>query len=325
MHYLFKQAILSMAQIRKIGTNKSCKVGFIGLGNMGSEMCKNLIMKEYDVVVKDLDPKRESDLATKGAKVATNYGEIADHADYIITMLPASQHVLDLYCGEKGLIKHLKRGTTAIDCSTVDFTTPKTVGGLLEKRGVSFIDAPVSGGVIAASNASLTFMVGGKEETLRTAEPILLSMGSKVYHCGPLGSGQIAKMCNNLLLAISAVGVSEIFHLGTKLGMDPKILTSIINHSSGRCWVTDTYHPVPNVLENVPSSRGYKAGFTSQMLLKDLKIAERTAAEVQCKLNVGEVVLNLYTDLCSKKLADKDFTVIYDYIMNYQNNENENK
>ncbi|XP_014279409.1 probable 3-hydroxyisobutyrate dehydrogenase, mitochondrial [Halyomorpha halys] len=298
------------------GLSTQSKVGFVGLGNMGEKMCNNLLKKDFKVMVQDLNPKKVELLNKAGAVAAEKNSDIAEFADFIITMLPASHHVTSFYAGENGIMKFIRPGTLAIDCSTVDHVAPKNLSNLFEKIGASIIDAPVSGGVSAALNGTLTFMVGGKEEDVDKAKPILSAMGKNIIHCGELGSGQIAKMCNNLLLGITMYGAAEIFHFGKKLGMDLKVLTSIINTSSGRCWVTDTYNPVPNVMENVPSSKGYEAGFTSQMLLKDLEIAERTAKKINHPLGIGNKTLEIYKQMCETDLREKDFSIIYEYLTN---------
>lgn len=292
------------------------KIGFVGLGAMGSQMAKNLIMKYNSLTVYDVNPAALKNIQKDGAKIAKNLQELSTEADCIITMLPGNDHVLQVYSGENGLLSKIKSGSLLIDSSTVDPQISQKLSSLSKEVGAEFVDAPVSGGVIAASSAELTFMVGGTKEAANLAKKVLSSMGKNIIHCGPSGSGEIAKICNNLLLGISMVGVSEAMNLGIRLGMDPKLLASVINTSSGRCWSSEVYNPVPDVLENVPSSNGYQGGFLSKLLLKDLTLAQGAAERTGTYTPLGKITLEIYKSLCKSGKENLDFSIVYDYFKN---------
>ena len=247
-------------------------VGFIGLGQMGYPMAANLMMnlpKTTDFMVNDHAKSTAARFVKEhGGKIST-IDEIASKCDTIVTMLPASAHVRQVYLGSAGLLTKLKKGTMVIDSSTIDVSTVKEVNQALLEKDVVMLDAPVSGGTGGAQAGTLTFMVGCMSEDIFTkAQFYLRFMGKNVVYCGQPGSGQIAKICNNMLLGISMIAASEAMNLGVKLGMDPKLLASIINTSSGRCWSTEVYNPCPGVMENVPSSRGYTGGFGISLMAK---------------------------------------------------------
>uniref|UniRef100_A0A0A9XX67 3-hydroxyisobutyrate dehydrogenase n=1 Tax=Lygus hesperus TaxID=30085 RepID=A0A0A9XX67_LYGHE len=305
----FRETMLSSARAEK----EIRKIGFIGLGNMGSRMSANLIKKGYQVKVNDLDSSSCAMLEKKGAEVVTDSKKLAGEVDCLITMLPASNHVLSLYNLDNGVIHNIRPGTLIIDCSTIDPSVAIQLAPVFKEVGTDFVDAPVSGGIIGAENGTLTFMVGGEDQGAKKAEPVLLSMGKNVIHCGPAGSGQIAKNCNNLLLAISMIGVAEAMNIGIKMGLDPSILAKVINISTGRCWSSDTYNPVPGVISGVPSSNGYKPGFTVNMITKDLNIAKRVTDKLGTPFEMGEKTLAIYDQLSKSEHGEKDFSVVYKY------------
>ncbi|TNM92725.1 hypothetical protein fugu_018127 [Takifugu bimaculatus] len=220
-------------------------VGFIGLGNMGSPMAKNLLKNGYPIIATDLFPESCKELQDIGAQVVDSPGEVAERADRIITMLPSTPNVLEVYTGPNGILKKVKKGTLLIDSSTIDPAVSKEMAVAAEKMGAVFMDAPVTGGVGAASLAKLSFMVGGVEEEYQAAQELLTCMGANVVYCGQVGTGQAAKICNNMLLAIGMIGTAETMNLGIRLGLDPKLLTKILNMSSGRCWSSDTLQSCP--------------------------------------------------------------------------------
>uniref|UniRef100_A0A8D3ECP3 3-hydroxyisobutyrate dehydrogenase n=1 Tax=Scophthalmus maximus TaxID=52904 RepID=A0A8D3ECP3_SCOMX len=243
-------------------------VGFIGLGNMGSPMAKNLLKNGYPVIATDVFPESCKELQDLGAQVLDSPADVAEKADRIITMLPSSPNVIEVYTGPNGILKKVKKGTLLIDSSTIDPSVSKEMAVAAEKMGAVFMDAPVSGGVGAASLAKLTFMVGGVEEEYNAAQELLTCMGANVVYCGQVGTGQAAKICNNMLLAIGMIGTAETMNLGIRLGLDPKLLAKILNMSSGRCWSSDTYNPVPGVMDGVPSANNYQGGFGTTLMAK---------------------------------------------------------
>eukprot|EP00123_Amoebidium_parasiticum_P015667 comp23098_c0_seq1/m.37107 comp23098_c0_seq1/g.37107 ORF comp23098_c0_seq1/g.37107 comp23098_c0_seq1/m.37107 type:complete len:329 (-) comp23098_c0_seq1:733-1719(-) len=294
--------------------NAAKKVGFIGLGNMGGHMAANLLKAGHSVTVYDIFPEATSKLAKQGAGVAECVAEIAQKSDAIITMLPSSPHVLGVYDIEQGLLNQSKEGTLLIDASTIHPGVARQVGSKAKERGLHFVDAPVSGGVGGAQNATLTFMVGGTKTAFDLAKPFLQTMGKNIVYCGAIGNGQAAKICNNMLLGISMVGVSEAMNLGIKLGLDKETLAGIINTSSGRCWSSDTYNPVPGVMPNVPASRNYEGGFGSALMLKDLGLASGAAHDVKASIPLGALAQQIYTTMCAHGYANKDFGAVYEFL-----------
>jgi len=258
-------------------------------------------------------------MSSKGAAKATSPTEIAQKSQVVITMLPSSPHVLDVYVkGKQNLLKGLQKDQVFIDASTIDPSIAREVYEFVKKAGGALLDAPVSGGINGAANATLTFMVGGDKDTFDKANPILKLMGKTIVHCGGPGNGQVAKVCNNLALGISMVGTSEALNLGVKLGMDPKILSTIINSSSGRSWSCDTYNPVPGVMPNVPSSRNYEGGFQVNLMLKDLGLAVNSASAIKEPLALGSVAHQLYTILSKNGYGHLDFSSVYKFLSEEQ-------
>lgn len=289
-------------------------VGFIGLGNMGIHMAKNLLKSGYPVVVNDVYPEATSEIQDLGGEVAETPADVAEKVDRIVTMLPSSPNVLEVYTGSHGILGKVKKGSLLIDSSTIDPYVSKEVAALAEKQGATFMDAPVSGGVKAAKEATLTFMVGGKAEEFKAAEELLRHMGKNIVHTGSVGTGQTAKICNNMMLAISMIGVSEAMNLGMRLGLDAKVLASILNTSSGRCWAGEVYNPVPGVLEGVPSSNDYQGGFATALMTKDLGLAQNAATTTKSPTPLGSLAHQLYRILCNKGYAMKDFSSVYEYL-----------
>jgi len=258
-------------------------------------------------------------MTSKGAIKANSPVEIAQKSNVVITMLPSSPHVLDVYLkGKQPLIKGLRNGQLFIDNSTIDPSVAREVSELVKKAGGSMLDAPVSGGINGAANATLTFMVGGEKSDFDRAEPILKLMGKTVVHCGGSGNGQVAKVCNNLALGINMIGVSEALNLGVKLGIDPKVLTTILNTSSGRSWCSDTYNPVPGIMPNVPASRNYEGGFIVNLMLKDLGLAVNAASNVKEPLALGSVAHQVYTLLSKNGYGHLDFGSVYKFLSEEQ-------
>uniref|UniRef100_A0A672FWQ2 3-hydroxyisobutyrate dehydrogenase n=1 Tax=Salarias fasciatus TaxID=181472 RepID=A0A672FWQ2_SALFA len=289
-------------------------VGFIGLGNMGTPMAKNLLRNGYPVIATDVFPESCKELQDTGAQVVDSPAEVAEKADRIITMLPSSPNVIEVYTGPNGILKKVKKGTLLIDSSTIDPAVSKEMAVAAEKMGAVFMDAPVSGGVGAASLAKLTFMVGGVEEEYHAAQELLTCMGANVVYCGQVGTGQAAKICNNMLLAIGMIGTAETMNLGIRLGLDPKLLAKILNMSSGRCWSSDTYNPVPGVMEGVPSANNYQGGFGTTLMAKDLGLAQNTATNTKTPVPLGSLAHQIYRVMCSRGYANKDFSSVFQFL-----------
>ncbi len=248
-------------------------IGFIGLGNMGGPMAANLLKAGHDVTGFDLSGEALARLVAGGGKRAVSADAAAAAGDVVITMLPAGPHVRAVYLGTGGVLASARQGSLLIDCSTIDVETARAVGAAAGEAGFGMLDAPVSGGVGGATAGTLTFMVGGTESDFARGEPILQSMGKTIVHAGTAGNGQAAKICNNMMLGISMIAVCEGFALAEKLGLDWQRLFDISSKSSGQCWAMTNYCPVPGPVPTSPANRGYKAGFTAEMMLKDLKLA----------------------------------------------------
>ena len=284
-------------------------VGFIGLGNMGSHMARSLLRAGRRVVVNDVCQTAMRKLEEEGATAAASPSALAAAvgAGTLITMLPSCAAVREVYT--EALAAPGFAAELCIDCSTVEPGTATTVAGwAAAQAGAAFVDAPVSGGVGGAEQATLTFMVGAQEEaTVRRAEPLLLQMGRSVVHCGEVGSGQAVKLCNNLVLATTMLAVSEGMLLGSKLGVDPKTLAQVFNASTARSWSSEVYNPCPGVMEGVPASRDYEGGFSHDLMLKDLSLALRAAAQAGAPAPSGEHAMRLYSMSAASGLAGKDF------------------
>lgn len=288
-------------------------IGFIGLGNMGLPMALNLVKAGHKVTGNDMSPKGMDALKAAGGKAANGIAEVAA-CDVIVTMLPAGQQVRDVYLGASGLLAKAKKGTLFIDSSTIDVETARLVAAKAEENGMSLLDAPVSGGVGGAQGATLTFMVGGRDAAFAQAKPILDQMGKTVVHAGGAGAGQAAKICNNMILGISMIAVSEAFALAEKLGLDKQKLFDISSKSSGQCWSMTTYCPVPGPVPASPANRDYAAGFTAAMMLKDLKLAQEAAESVHAKTPLGKNAAKIYGKYVDSGEAGKDFSGIIQFL-----------
>lgn len=299
--------------VRNMSTGPK-KVGFIGLGNMGNHMASNLMKKGHKLNVYDIVPAAGEALRAKGATVSTSPGDVAKDADFVITMLPNNDIVANTFdiIANSGIDKK----TVFIDSSTIDPSVVKNVQKLISSKGASFVDAPVSGGVPGAEQATLTFMVGGTEAEYNKVKPVLEGMGKKITHCGTYGMGQAAKICNNMMLGISMIGVAEVMNLAIRLGLNPQTFHEIINSSTGRCWSSELYSPVPGLVPTAPANNGYKGGFSSGLITKDLGIASAVATQSNTPIPMGAMAHNIYRTLVAKGLADKDFSVIYDFLKN---------
>ncbi|TRX74787.1 3-hydroxyisobutyrate dehydrogenase [Pseudomonas mangiferae] len=286
-------------------------IGFLGLGNMGGPMARNLLKAGHQVTAFDLSKPALAGLVEAGAREAASVGAVAGAGvDVVITMLPAAAHVKAVYLGEDGLLAHLPAGVLLIDSSTIDPLSARDVAKAAAAHGNPMLDAPVSGGTVGAAAGTLTFMIGGAAEDFQRAQPILAAMGKNVVHCGASGNGQVAKVANNMLLGISMIGVAEAMSLGVALGMDAKVLAGIINTSSGRCWASEVNNPFPGVLENAPASRGYSGGFGTDLMLKDLGLASEAARQVRQPVILGALAQQLYQAFSLQGHGGLDFSSI---------------
>lgn len=288
------------------------KVGFIGLGNMGSPMARNLIKAGHQLHVYDLSSTAVEQLKLAGAQVRRSIAELAQikDLDFIITMLPAGQHVRSVYLNDDGILKNIDSNAMLIDCSTIDPQTARDVSKIALENKKIMLDAPVSGGTGGAEAGTLTFMVGGDEDAFKQAQSLLVNMGKNIVYCGNSGNGQVAKVANNMLLGISMIATAEAMSLGVSLGMNPKVLAGIINTSSGRCWSSEVYNPYPGVVETAPSSRGYKGGFGVDLMLKDLGLATEAAKLAKQPVVLGAVAQQLYQLFSQQGNGGLDFSAI---------------
>ncbi|MEA1079313.1 3-hydroxyisobutyrate dehydrogenase [Marinobacter qingdaonensis] len=285
-------------------------ITFIGLGNMGGPMASNLVKAGHDVTVFDLSKDAVQTLVSEGAKTADTAHQAAEGAECVITMLPAGQHVEAVYLGDDGLLAKLPEGTLVIDSSTIAPETARGVAEAAQARNIPFLDAPVSGGVGGAKAGTLTFICGGDEATFAKAKPILDAMGKNIFHAGPHGSGQVAKICNNMLLAILMAGTSEALALGVKNGLDPAVLSEIMKQSSGGNWALNVYNPWPGVMENAPASRNYEGGFLVNLMTKDLGLAFDNAVKNQASIPMGSLARNLFSIHAGQGNGTLDFSSI---------------
>ncbi|MEA3161829.1 MAG: 3-hydroxyisobutyrate dehydrogenase [Gammaproteobacteria bacterium] len=286
------------------------KIGFVGLGHMGAPMARNLLKAGHSLVVYDVVQRNVDALKAAGAGAAQSAARAADGAELVITMLPSSPHVKTVYLGNDGVLAGVAPGVALIDSSTIDPHTAREVAVLAAQQGNPMADAPVSGGTGGAEAGTLTFMVGGDAGVFERIAPVLRHMGKNIVHCGESGTGQVAKICNNLLLGISMIGVSEAMNLGVALGIDAKVLAGIINTSSGRCWSSDTYNPYPGVMKNVPAARGYTGGFGADLMLKDLGLAVDAAKLSKQPVVLGALAQQLYQMFSAQGAGGQDFSAI---------------
>ena len=290
------------------------KIGFIGLGNMGAPMARNLLKAGHELTVFDVVQSNVDALIAHGAGKAKAAGTPAailkEGVEVIITMLPAAQHVKSVYLGDDGILSGNVDGVILIDSSTIDPMSAREVAKAATAKKALMLDAPVSGGTGGAEAGTLTFMVGGEQGLYTKMLPVLQAMGKNIVYCGATGNGQVAKVANNMLLGISMIGTAEAMALGVSLGMDAKVLAGIINTSSGRCWSSDTYNPYPGVLENVPASRGYTGGFGSDLMLKDLGLATEAAKLAKQPVPLGSLAQQVYQTFSLQGNGGLDFSAI---------------
>ena len=267
-------------------------IGFVGLGNMGGPMAANLAKAGHEVRVFDLVPELISGVA--GATGAESAADAANDVDVFVSMLPAGRHVEGLYLGDNGVAEHLRNDTLVIDCSTIDPGTSRKVASALAERGITMLDAPVSGGTAGAQGGTLTFIVGGSAEGLERGRPLFEVMGANIFHAGDSGAGQVAKVCNNMLLAICMAGTAEALALGVDNGLDPAVLSEVMKQSSGGNWCLNVYNPYPGVQDGSAASRGYEGGFLTDLMIKDLGLAMETALGSGNMVPMGAAARSLF-------------------------------
>lgn len=281
-------------------------IAVIGLGNMGGPMATNLVKAGHDVIGVDLLESLREAAAATGVRLASDMAGAANDADVILTMLPAGQHVREVW---DQMVQAARPGTLMIDSSTIDVESARAAHEMAAARGLLSLDAPVSGGTGGAKAGTLTFMCGGTDEAFARAGPVLAAMGKRIVHCGAAGAGQAAKICNNMLLAISMIGVAEAFTLGEKLGLSHQALFDVASTSSGQCWSLTTYCPVPGPVPTSPANNAYQPGFASALMLKDLKLSQEAAAASGAVTPLGAAATALYTRFAGMH-ADMDFSGI---------------
>ena len=289
------------------------QIAFIGLGNMGAPMAINLVKAGHSVKAFDLSADALARVKAEGGQTAGSAQDAVQGAEVVISMLPASQHVEGMYLGRDGapgLLASIAKGALIIDSSTIAAATSQKVAQAAAAAGLGFIDAPVSGGTSGAIAGTLTFMVGGTDADLERARPLLEKMGKNIFHAGAVGAGQTAKICNNMLLGILMIGTSEAIALGVANGLDPKVLSEIMRRSSGGNWALEKYNPFPGVQENVPSSKGYAGGFGTDLMLKDLGLAQENAMAVKAATPLGGLARNLYASHSLAGYGALDFSSI---------------
>lgn len=289
-------------------------IGFIGLGHMGSPMAANLLKAGHSIIALDILPAAIDRIVSLGGSRGESLSDLAKKSDVIITMLQTGQQVAQVCLGENGLFTSAKQDTLFIDCSSIDVPTSRELANKAVEQGFSMIDAPVSGGVTGAEAAALTFMVGGSDADFEHAKPILEKMGKTIVHTGANGNGQAAKICNNMILGVSMIAVSEAFVLGEKLGLSPEKLFEVSSHASGQCWSMTSYCPVAGLVPTSPANRNYQPGFTAAMMLKDLRMSQQMAQTVNASTPLGAEATAIYSMLNNLGYDQMDFSGVIQLI-----------
>src|SRR5579862_2075017 len=286
-------------------------IAFIGLGNMGGPMAANLVKAGHKVIAFDLVAASRDQAKADGADIAESSVASVKGADVVITMLPAGKHVLSVW---NEVVPAMTKGTLIIDCSTIDVESSKQAHALAAKHGVASVDAPVSGGTGGAKGATLTFMCGGDEKAFAAAKPVLEKMGKKIVHCGGAGAGQGVKICNNMVLAISMIGLSEAFSLAEKLGLSHQAVFDVVSTSSGQCWALTSYCPVPGPVPTSPANNDYKPGFASNLMVKDLTLAQDAAKAAGAATPLGQHAQEIYKAFDAQGNGGVDFSGIIRHV-----------
>src|SRR5215469_9296322 len=286
-------------------------IAFIGLGNMGGPMVANLVKAAHKVIAFDLVEASRNRASGDGAAIADSAASAVKGAEVVVTMLPAGRHVLSVW---SEVIPAMSKGALIIDCSTIDVESAKAAHALAARQGVASVDAPVSGGTGGAKAATLTFMCGGEEKAFATAKPVLEKMGKKIVHCGGGGAGQAAKICNNMILGISMIAVSEAFTLAEKLGLSHQALFDVASTSSGQCWSLTSYCPVPGPVPASPANNDYKPGFAAALMVKDLTLAQDAAKASGAATPLGKHAQEMYKAFDAAGNGGVDFSGIIRHV-----------
>jgi 3-hydroxyisobutyrate dehydrogenase len=286
-------------------------VGFIGTGTMGLPMVGNLLKKGFAVVAYDAVPAALESAVKLGAVAGTSAADVAKRTDLVVTMLPSSSHVEAVYLGPAGVCETIGAGRLCVDMSTIDPAVSRRVASALGERGVRFVDAPVSGGVPRATDGTLAIMVGGAAKDVEEARGVLAAMGANIIHVGAVGSGEVAKLCNNLIAGVAAVAVSEAFRIAEGFGVDPKVLTEVISKSSGNTWLMEHMHPVAGIVPRAASTNDYAPGFMTDLMAKDLGLAVNAARELRVPVVVASAAQQVLRLASSHGLGRRDFTSVY--------------
>ena len=291
------------------------QIAFIGLGNMGWPMAQNLAKAGHEVVGFDVTPATITAFKAQGGRMAGSVAEAVADAEIIVTMLPAGRHVADVYLGDGGILASPRRHKALlIDCSTIDVATARRVAEAAAQAGLGMLDAPVSGGVGGAAAGTLTFMVGGPDAAFVQAQPVLAQMGRNIVHAGAAGAGQAAKICNNMILGISMVAVSEAFVLADRLGLDAQKLFDVASTASGQCWSLTSYCPVAGPVPASPANRDYAPGFAAALMLKDLSLAQEAAEMSGAATPLGAHAARIYQEMAEGEQAGRDFSYVYRWL-----------
>ena len=286
-------------------------IAFIGLGNMGGPMAANLVKSGHKVTAFDLVEASRSQAKSDGAAIADSAAGSVKGADVVVTMLPAGKHVLSVW---NDVVSAMGKGALIIDCSTIDVESAKQAHALAARHGIASVDAPVSGGTGGAKGATLTFMCGGEDKAFAVAKPVLEHMGKKIVHCGGAGAGQAAKICNNMILGVSMIAVSEAFALAEKLGLSHQALFDVASTSSGQCWSLTTYCPVPGPVPTSPANADYKPGFAAALMLKDLTLAQDAATSTGAATPLGKHAQEIYKAFDAAGHGGVDFSGIVRHV-----------
>ena len=298
------------------------QIAFIGLGNMGGPMAANLVKAGHSVRAFDLVQAALDDFAKVGGVAVSSASAAVIGAEVVISMLPAGQHVASLYLGDEeaqgGLLKLITKAALVIDSSTIDAQTSRRVGVAAHELGIAFVDAPVSGGTAGAKAGTLSFIVGGETSAFEQAQPILTAMGANIFHAGATGAGQVAKMCNNMLLSVLMAGTAEALRMGVENGLDADVLSDIMVKSSGRNWALEIYNPVPGVMAGTPASSDYQGGFMVDLMNKDLALALAAAQASDSSVPMGQQASKLFKAHGEAGFGGLDFSSIYQHYANKQ-------
>ncbi len=286
------------------------RVGFIGLGRMGLPMARNLAAAGHAVKAYDISAAYHAAATEAGITPCNRLDDAVADAEFAITMLPTGRQVHDIWLGGEGALSKLPPGALVIDSSTINISEARALHEAGRERGIAVLDAPVSGGVMGAEAGTLTFMVGGASADLERARAVLAGMGRNILHAGEAGSGQVAKICNNMMAACGMIATSEAFALAGRFGMAPEVLRSIVSVSTGSCFSLTNYPPVPGLLPNVPSSREYRNGFAAALMLKDLRLAEQAGLEAGLPLPLGQLAAAMFGMFCQAGNGDLDYSAI---------------